>query len=370
MNVNPTSATLAPGRDTWLFVSTFVQTSPTSMSRVPPEVSFESTAPEIAEVSLDSAGLAHVIAKRPGSAAIMVRSRREPANVVRVLVEVNAPPVGDDSALAMSATAVLKPSHGSTVTEESLGPSELEVTVRITNPTATTKDIWLSGCPAWIRIYSTPVDTGKPLADIPRGAQCMGSTQHVTFAPGESKTFNATGFRLSVSSDTLPNTPVYVFAAVDRLRDLVNVPAGPLDVGSPNAGLTLAGTTTLTGTNADTLRARITITNTTSRPVRLEYGACSVHLLAYRSPDRSGTPVWNSDVRRAPAGAVYACPAYLAVGVVKPGETVSPREFNVIHSVREMLGDSATSGRYYFKARVDLNWRVIEVDAGDLEVRR
>jgi hypothetical protein len=38
--------------------------------------------------------------------------------------------------------------------------------------------------------------------------------------------------------------------------------------------------------------------NTNAAPVRLEYGACAVTLLAYRTPERAGKPVWSSDFRK------------------------------------------------------------------------
>ena len=366
--VRPMSLELAPGRETWLFVSTFVQTSPTHLESVTPDVSFESSAPAIVGVTSDSAGVAHVVAKRPGSASVTVRSRYERANVSTVTVAVKAAPIGDEKGLAMSASARFVPT-ASGRGSSSLGPMELEVTATIANPTRTAKDIWLGGCPAWIRIYATPADTGRPLADIPRGATCMATAQHVVLAPGESRTLPAGGFR-TISEDTLPNGRVYVFAAVDRIRDIVNVPAGPLDAVSPNAGLALEARTTVAGARQDTVRTRVTVTNTNAQPVRLEYGACSITLLAYRSATRTGAPIWNSSMRRAPEGAVYGCPLYLAVGVAQPGETMSPKEFNVAYAIREVLGDSLPDGRYYFAARVRLNWRTSVVSAGEAEVRR
>src|SRR5690242_14684520 len=243
MNVSTSSLELAPGRETWIFVQTFVQTSPTSMAPVPPDVSFESSTPEVARVTHDSAGRARVVATGLGSSVVTVRSRRDPKNVQTVSVSVKAAPRGDDAGLVMSAAAKFVPTPSRNASDEPLGPMELDVKVTISNPTSATKDIWLSGCAAWIRIYATPVDTGRPLADIPRGVQCMARSQHVVLAPGESRTFQAGGFRATISGDTLPNARVYVFAVVDRLRDLLDVPAGPVDVVSLNSGLVLTGST-------------------------------------------------------------------------------------------------------------------------------
>lgn len=369
MNVSLSSLEIAPGRDTWLFVSTFVIQSATAMAVVPPHVSFESSAPDVARVIWDSAGVAHLIATKVGSAVITVRSHRDAANVKSFPVTVVEAPRGNEEGLVMSASARLVPTPSRAEQRDLPGPMELDVSVTIANLTNGTRDIWLSRCVAWIRIYSTPVDTGRPLADIPRGRRCDGPPQQLILAPSESKSFPAEGYRL-ISSDTLPNTQVFVFAAVDRIRDLVNVPAGRLNIVSPNAGLALGALTSVTGPDADTLRARVTITDTTSSPVRLEYGACSLSLLAYRSPARTGAPVWNSVARRSLGGLAYGCPLYLAVGVVQPGETSSPREFNVAYPVREILGDSLPDDRYYFIARVRLNWRQTTIAAGDAELRR
>jgi hypothetical protein len=369
MSVSLSSLEIAPGRDAWIFVSTFLLQSATAMAPVPPDVSFESSAPDVARVNWDSSGVAHLIAMKVGSAVITVRSHRDPANVKSFPVTVVQALRGNEEGLVMSASARLVATPSPPQQRDLPGPMDLDVRVTIANPTNGTKDIWLSRCPAWIRIYSTSVDTGRPLADVPRGVRCDGLPQQLILAPSESKSFRAEGYRLT-SADTLPNTQVFVFAAVDRIRDLVNVPAGRLNILSPNAGLALGALTSVTGPDADTLRARVTITDTTSSPVRLEYGACSLSLLAYRSPARTGAPVWNSMARRSLGGLRYGCPAYLAVGVVQPGQTSSPREFNVTYPVREILGDSLSNGRYYFIALVRLNWRQTAIGAGDAELRR
>lgn len=137
---------------------------------------------------------------------------------------------------------------------------------------------------------------------------------------------------------------------------------------SPNAGLAFGATTSAA---ADSVRVRATVRNTNAEPVRLEYGACAVTLLAYRTAERTGTPAWSSDYRTPwdVPGAYYGCPQYLAVGIIKPGETLSPRELNPTFPVR-VLGDSLPNARYWFRARIRMNWRTTIVDAGDAVVSR
>src|SRR3712207_9399132 len=87
-------------------------------------------------------------------------------------------------------------------------------------------------------------------------------------------------------------------------------------------GLTFRALTGLTLTRGE-LRAAGAVTNTTGRPIHIEYGACALVLRAYRRPDRSGRPVWDSRWR-APWDGTYAygCPSYLAAHTLAPGETI------------------------------------------------
>ena len=369
LSLSRTALTLAPGRETWLHAYTFIQTSPTSLATVAPRVTFESSNTNVASVSTDSVGVGRIVARAEGAATITVRSQREGSATRSTTITVAKAPLGNEAGLVFTAKAAIVPTRSSTGTVIPLGPADLDVTVTISNPTSTPKDIWLSGCGAWIRLYKTPDLTGAPVVDIPRNVQCASEDRHLTLAPGAAETVGAEGYRLDISPDTLPAGRYYVAAALDRIRDLVNVAAGPIDIVSPNAGLTFAAATTVSNAN---LNVSAKVTNTNAAPVRLEYGACAVTLLAYRSADRAGKPAWNSDLRR-PYGdpdARYGCPQYLAVGVLDPGATQSPRELNPSFPVLEMLGDSLPNARYYFKAVIRMNWRSAEVPAGDADVRR
>ena len=366
---------LAPGREEWLSVSAFVVTSASSMEPVPPLVTWSSSDTAVARVTPAEGGTARVVARRAGTATLTIRSTRDPANVLTTPVTVRVAPVGDERGLVYAATAALRPSSGGSATDEApLGPMELDVRVTISNSAAESRSLWLSACAAWIRIYRTADRAGPPVADLPRGTECGSGPQVVTFAPGESKSYPGLGYRLTLASDTLPTGRFYVAAAVDRLRDLHEVPAGAVDVVSPNAGLAFTGTTTVAtapaGSARDTVHTRIAVRNTNAQGVRLEYGACALDLLAFRAPTRSGTPAWTSSAQRAPNGQPFACPLYLAMGVLRPGQEVSPGELNTRVPARALLGDSLPAGRYYFRARVRFNWRTTLVDAGEADLRR
>lgn len=367
-SLNQGSFQLAPGREAWLYASSFIKVSSTQMVPVAPKVSFESSDPSVASITLDSAGLGHIVAHKVGSATISAQSDR-PEHLVRTAtVTVVQPPVGDDSGLVYAATATVRPTSGWLDTIP-LGPTQLDVRVIISNPTSATRDIYLAECAAWIRIYASSDYSGTPVGDVPHGAQCNAGTVHRIIAPGDADTVQADGYRLDISRDTLATGRYYVAAALDRLRDLYNVRAGPVDIVSPNFGLTFTATTTVASSS---LNVHATVTNTNAQPVRLEYGACAITLLAYRTSDRSGNPAWNSAFREPypPAGYRYACPSYLAVGKLNPAETLSPGEFNVRIPINEMLGDSLPAGHYYFTALIGMNWRANVVKAGDVDVSK
>lgn len=121
------------------------------------------------------------------------------------------------------------------------------------------------------------------------------------------------------------------------------------------------------------LVARARITNMGAQPIRLEFGACSLQLLAYRTADRSGSPAWNSDQRRSAAGSPYACPMYLAMRDLAPGASIEPGELALTAPLVEVLGDSLPDGRYYFAAQIRTNLSVatpIDAGAADLALER
>jgi hypothetical protein len=369
MSVSQRTFALAPGREGWLYVSSFIQVSSSSLKTVEPQVTFATSDAAVATVTPDSAGRARIVARAVGIATITVKSRRPGTPPQTATVTVAQAPVGNEAGLVYSASAAMRPTRSLDGSNTPLGPTELAVSVVISNPTATTRDIWLRGCAAWARVSATPILSGTPAADVPSGLQCMAGDRHLVLVPSAADTFPTTALQLSAPGDTLPNGRYFVTAALDRIRDLVNVAAGPVDIVSPNAGLTFAAATRVSGTNVE---VKASLTNTNAAPVRLEYGTCAVSLLAYRTADLAGKPVWNSDYRR-PYGfpdTFYGCFGILLGGVIKPGETLSPPALSPSFPVLELLGDSLSDGRYYFKALVRMNWRTTVLPAGDADVRR
>lgn len=361
---------LAPGRRSWVRVPKFLLKSRTIKADADTTVVAGSSDSSVVTVSADTGDYWAIDAKRLGTARISLRLRGDSARAVQVDVIVRDAPIGDERKITYSATHRLVPSNAYRGTHAALGPMELEVTLTVRNTADSTRDVWLSNCPAWIRIYSTRDRSRPPVKDVPRDVNCGMGEMHVTLAPGEARVFPAGGFRLTIDRDTLPNRRHYVFAVLDRLHDLKEIDAGPVDIVSPNAGLRLRASLERDGAAPRKLRARVTVTNTNASPVRLEYGACSVVWYAYATPERSGKAVWNSMYHGVPRGAEVVCPLYLATATVGQGQTVSPREFNASFEPAKILGDSLRPGRYYFTARIELNWRTQVLNAGSAVLTR
>ena len=360
---------LAPGREGWLHVNAFIKVSQQRIEPVTPRTRWKSSNPAVATVvaASDTAREARVVARAAGVAVITAQSLRDRGNVARTSVEVRSAPPANGTGLVYTASSSLRPTSPHDAGASPLGPTELHVTATIENPTPTPKEVWLSGCAAWMRLYPLGSRPRPPAEAIPRGTQCMAPDSKVTLAPGEKKSFSAEGFRLTLQGDSMPPGRYHVQAVMDRINDLLAVPAGSVDVVDPNAGLRFVASTKQKGSD---LATRVTMTNENAVGVRLEYGACAVTLLAFRSAERAGKPVWNSNYRKPADGIIYFCPMYLATGVVNPGESISPKELNAQFPVAEFLADSLPAGRYYFVARVRMNWRSVRVPAGEVAMSR
>jgi hypothetical protein len=114
------------------------------------------------------------------------------------------------------------------------------------------------------------------------------------------------------------------------------------------------------------LRARGTLTNRGTSTTRVDFGACGLRLLAFKTADRSGTPVWDSNARRPWQGTYgVGCILILYSHDIAPGDSMS--RFAIDVPLIEMLADSLPDGRYYFAADIGLANRAsfLRVPAGD-----
>jgi hypothetical protein len=234
-------------------------------------------------------------------------------------------------------------------------PQAVRTVLTVSNPASERVDVGVRGCTMTLRAYRPSGTRGTPAWEAAHGRQCMEAPARLVLGPGESRTFAARTGVWGILGDSLPPGR-YAFAAVFRLADqTLEIPAGEVVLPDRLAGLRFRTEIRLVGTE---LHAASSVTNTTSRAIYLEYGACALRLRAYRSPARSGTPVWRSE-RRAPweRRGGYACPAYGVTSILAPGATLRGkwREFQLRVPMIEILGDSLLDGRYYFSAVVRLN---------------
>ncbi|HEX7019637.1 MAG TPA: hypothetical protein VF159_06505 [Gemmatimonadaceae bacterium] len=153
-----------------------------------------------------------------------------------------------------------------------------------------------------------------------------------------------------------------VTACGGTLAPWVTEPIGTTVVRGDSVAFT--ATTRMSG---DSVVVAATAINISTRPVRLEWGACEVDVLLFRTADGSGTPAFDWAKRPPPAGMVYGCPLYLAMKTLIPGESMSPNEFRVAMPVSRLGVDTLGAGTYYVTAKlIDMH---VAVPAGRIELR-
>jgi hypothetical protein len=242
-------------------------------------------------------------------------------------------------------------------------PQAVRIVLTVTNPSDERVETGIRGCTVMLRAYRAGGRASMPVWDPSSGIGCMEGPTRLSLGPGESRTFDRNTDVWRVLGDSL-RPGQYAFAVLFRLADqTLEIPAGEVTLPDPLAGLALRTRIELVDT---VLHATASVTNTTSRSIHLQYGACALSLHAYRNPARSGAPVWRS-VGRAPwhGRGGYGCPAYLRSHTLAPGAVLQVREFQIRVPLIEILGDSLPDGRYYFSAIVRLNFgRTSELPAG------
>jgi hypothetical protein len=248
------------------------------------------------------------------------------------------------------------------------GPAMIRPTVTLKNTTREPVEVRLDGCAVRLDIHRDAARTGPPAWSTERpGAHCMQAPYTLRLGPGRSERIQD-AFDGGLVLGSLGQPGRYHFTI--RLRTLAGetvLPAGSADLGFGADQLAYRGETRLEGTAPTRLLTEVTVTNTGRQRVRIEYGACSIWLRAYRTADRSGPPAWDQ-IRHPRIGAHRPCAMYLAVRELGRGESFSPNEFRTAIPVPEILGDSLPAGRYHLVARVHLNGFAVDVPAGEAEL--
>jgi hypothetical protein len=243
----------------------------------------------------------------------------------------------------------------------------VSVVLTVSNPSNRRVETPIRGCTTLLRVYRAGARPGPPPLDRSRGMQCEQDPMVLALGPGESRTFEEVAEAWHILGDSVRQGR-YALTILFRLADqTLEIPAGEVTLSHAVEGLAFRASTRL----ADTvLRATGSVTNTTTRPIRIEFGDCALVLRAYRRADRAGPPVWDSRQREPWAGSYgYDCLAYLATRTLAPGQTIRPHEFAVRFPLTEILADSLPDGRYYFSASLRINHvHTPEFPAGSLQL--
>ncbi|HKO16162.1 MAG TPA: hypothetical protein VJU87_07980 [Gemmatimonadaceae bacterium] len=99
----------------------------------------------------------------------------------------------------------------------------------------------------------------------------------------------------------------------------------------------------------DSLLVTVTMRNQGAAPVRLEWGACAMSPRLYETAGLSRPPVydWLGRSTTTPPGAGgRACPLYLALHTLAPGDTLAPRELRVAVAAAELRQKNVRPDRY------------------------
>jgi hypothetical protein len=351
---------------------------------VPGDLLWTSSNPDVASVQPLANDRAVVSGLREGRTVLTAHSRSEPARRAEhhlwVGPPIPFPPIPPREVEREGIRLRAETSLHANADGAPRGAMELRATVALTNETDRRRVLRLAECPLWLTghmggsHWDQLVHVHPPMWNQRRlpGA-CADGTHEIVVGPGQTHTLTTRVFAHEVMGDSLDVRDHHLHAHVALESGTVVLDAGSVELRYGIERWSARAATRLIparGSAPDSLHVRATLINETQNSVRIEYGACAVHLHAYRTPDRTGTPVWRSE-RRAPweAGYVYGCPAYLAVASVAPGGEFSPGEFALTVPLTEVLADSLPDGRYYFTAVLDAAGQQFRVAAGEVELR-
>lgn len=283
------------------------------------------------------------------------------------------------------------------------GSPYLDVTVTAFNPTSKAVQIEIPDCAVNVLVYDRKDSTRKALWSSwrqkypgpPRatGRTCNGGVVEMNLQPRDSIRGGPLSYQAAIHDilgDTLAAgeyaTEVVVdisgqrstfeagILSINRLpngkRPPYPLPPSPLDSSLANVEFTL--TSGIEGVAPASLGVHVTAHNRGQRTAHLAFGDCALTVFAYRSAERTGTPAWRSD-RAAPPWIKTlgrACLLYLANQNLLPGQSASPREFNLLIPTYEILGDSLAEGLYYFRTELGVNGRTFPLNARSARIMR
>ena len=245
----------------------------------------------------------------------------------------------------------------------------MQVTIRVlVRDTSTSvlrdRTLALATCPFVLRLYRAQPASSTPVWQSDRASGAL-RCPDLQVLDTERTHVEATWDVAAVLGDSLP-AGRYSFGYALRTADgrTLEFTGGPAYLTSeltpPSADLSAiewAAESRVDGIGPRVLSTVVTLRNTGTRTVALNYSACNVVVRLHRAADRSDAPAWRSELSQYPGSPPmsYACPAILKVSHMAPGDTL---RFPVSSPMYEVMGDSLRAARYYVSA-------VVSVAAGD-----
>ncbi len=139
--------------------------------------------------------------------------------------------------------------------------------------------------------------------------------------------------------------------------------AGPEDILDPvniSGRYSLSGSTVLVGSPAAQVRFSVLVTNLDASPEEVDYGGCSVFVRLFRTPDRSGAPIYDASRQH------MGCTAELRrVSVAPRGSTTIEHYYD--RGV--FLSAGVSAGHYYVDLLVAPNASTVAIPAGEIDLR-
>jgi hypothetical protein len=179
--------------------------------------------------------------------------------------------------------------------------------------------------------------------------------------------FMTAGCHAAPALAPVPSAPEPTPTTSEQLRPAVQ--AHPAPAGLQGLSLAVAAEVVTGADGADVLHARAVLRNENAEAIYIEYGACALDILGFRTA-AAGAPVWRSERRQPWDGtSFHGCPLYLATATIEPGADFSPEEFTVRIPAIELLGDTLPDGSYHLAGRLHVNRDTLRADAGIVVLR-
>jgi hypothetical protein len=116
--------------------------------------------------------------------------------------------------------------------------------------------------------------------------------------------------------------------------------------------LEFKGSSAVAGVAPRYLNTSVVVRNPTAKPFAVDYGACAVNVRLFKNADRTGNPVWRSELRRYPGSpSTYGCILPLYISTLPPGDSLV---FPMNVPMYEVIGDSLPAGHYFVSAEITL----------------